>query len=104
LLLLASIRAYGAWRTDDYLPLPSWRKEVERRPSTLDILAQFRREVMMTQLKIDWEQEQQAQSKNENKKSRPETKKTGFATSVKESRSPLNLPVNVMSAMLYADG
>jgi hypothetical protein len=62
LLLLASIRAYGAWRTDDYLPLPSWRKEVKRRPSTLDVLAQFRREIMMTQLTIDWEQ--QAPSKN----------------------------------------
>lgn len=101
LLLLASIRAYGAWRTDDYLPLPSWRKEVERRPSTLDILAQFRREVMMTQLKINLEP--QAQSKNENKKSRPETKKMGFATSTRESRSPLNVPVNVISAFLYAD-
>jgi hypothetical protein len=66
LLLLASIRAYGAWRTGDYLPLPSWRKEVQRRPSTLDILAQFRREIMMTQLAINLEQ--QAQSKNENKK------------------------------------
>jgi len=102
LLLLASIRAYGAWRTDDYLPLPSWRQEVQRRPSTLDILAQFRREIMMTQLTMNLEQ--QAQSKNENKKTRPVTKKTGFATSAKESRSPLNLPVNVISAMLYADG
>ncbi|MGH7595186.1 MAG: transposase [bacterium] len=102
LLLLASIRAYGAWRTGDYLPLPSWRKEVERRPSTLDILAQFRREIMMTQLTINLEQ--QAQSKNENKKSHPTTKKTGFATSTSASRSPLNVPVNVISAMLYADG
>ena len=102
LLLLASIRAYGAWRTDDYLSLPSWRKEVQRRPSTLDILAQFRREIMMTQLTINLEP--QAQSKNENKKSRPVIRKTGFATSVKKSRSPFNLPVNVISAMLYADG
>lgn len=102
LLLLASIRAYGAWRTDDYLPLPSWRKEVQRRPSTLDILAQFRREIMITQLAINLEH--QAQSKNENKKSHPVTKKTGFATSASASRSPFNLPVNVISAMLYADG
>jgi hypothetical protein len=102
LLLLASIRAYGAWRTDDYLPLPSWRQEVQRRPSTLDILAQFRREIMMAQLTINLEP--QAQSKNENKKSRPATKKTGFATSARASRSPLNLPVNVIYAMLYADG
>ncbi|MGH7492401.1 MAG: transposase, partial [bacterium] len=33
LLLLASIRAYGAARTDDYLPLPKWRDEIDRRPS-----------------------------------------------------------------------
>jgi hypothetical protein len=98
LLLLASIRAYGAWRTDDYLPLPSWPKEVERRPSTLDILAQFRREVMMTQLQINIEP--QAPSKNENQKS---FQKMGFATSARESRSPLNVPVNVISAFLYAD-
>lgn len=30
LLLLASIRAYGAQRTEDYLPVPKWRKKTER--------------------------------------------------------------------------
>lgn len=89
LLLLASIRAYGAWRTDDYLPLPSWRKEMERRPSTLDILAQFRREVMMTQLTINLES--------------PAVKKPALRLDTKPSRSPFKLPVNVISAMLYAD-
>jgi hypothetical protein len=78
MLLLASIRAYGAWRTDDYLPLPSWRKEVQRRPSTLDILAQFRREVMRTQLGVDLAP--QARSKSESKKSCPAASKSGFAS------------------------
>lgn len=46
MLLLASLMAYGAKRTDDYLPLPKWRKEEERRPSILDILALLREELM----------------------------------------------------------
>jgi hypothetical protein len=102
LLLLASIRAYGAWRTDDYLPLPSWRKEVKRRPSTLDVLAPFRREIMMTQLTIDWEQ--QAPSKNNREKTRPRAKKLALRSDVRASRSPFKSPVNVIAAILYADG
>jgi hypothetical protein len=102
LLLLASIRAYGAWRTDDYLPLPSWRQEVKKRPSTLDILAQFRREIMMTQLAIKWEP--QVPSKNKSQKTRSRAKKLALRSGAKASQSPFKSPVNVISAMLYADG
>jgi len=46
MLLLASLMAYGAKRTDHYLPLPKWRKDEVRRPSILDIIALFREELM----------------------------------------------------------
>ncbi len=39
LLLLASLEAYGPRRTNDYLPMPKWRKQEDRKPSTLDIIA-----------------------------------------------------------------
>lgn len=46
MLLLASLIAYGAKRTDHYLSLPKWRKDEERRPSILDIPARMREELM----------------------------------------------------------
>lgn len=46
MLLLASLMAFGPKRTNDYLPLPKWRKQTERRPSTLDIIALFREELL----------------------------------------------------------
>ncbi len=47
MLLLAALRAYGPTRTDAYLPMPKWRRHSEvRRPSTLDILALLREELM----------------------------------------------------------
>jgi len=42
-LLLASLQAYGAKRTDDYLRPPKWQRR-RRRPSCLDLLSQLRRE------------------------------------------------------------
>ncbi len=101
LLLLASIRAYGAKRTDDYLPLPKWRKETNRRPSTLDILSQFRREIMLNQLQIDLRT--QGHARNASKKIAKGGKTTGFVTPEKRARSPLILPINIISALLYAD-
>jgi len=101
LLLLASIRAYGAKRTDDYLPLPKWRTETDRRPSTLDILAQFRREVMLAQLEMDVES--QLNSSTASHKPQEGGKTTGFVTTEHESQSPLILPINIISALLYAD-
>ena len=91
LLLLASINAYGPQRTDDYLPLPKWRKNTKRRPSTLDILSQFRREIMIAQLQKDLMQ-------NTKKK-----KKSNFISFFKEQQSILKLPVNIISALLYAE-
>lgn len=46
MLLLASLVAYGAKRTDHYRLLPKWRKDEERRPSITDILALMREELM----------------------------------------------------------
>lgn len=46
MLLLAALVAYGPKRTDNYLPQPKWRKKEERRPSTLDILALLREELL----------------------------------------------------------
>ena len=101
LLLLASIRAYGSERTEDYLPLPKWRKESNRRPSTLDVLSQFRREVMITQLGIDVQY--QNNSKNASKKLPGAGKTTSFVPAEEQARSPLILPINIVSALLYAD-
>jgi len=42
-LLLASLRAYGAKRTDDYIQPPKWQRR-RTRPSCLDLLCQLRRE------------------------------------------------------------
>jgi hypothetical protein len=42
-LLLASLQAYGAKRTDDYLRPPKWQHR-RRRPSCLDLLSQLRKE------------------------------------------------------------
>lgn len=46
MLLLAALQAYGPKRTDDYLPRPKWRHDEVGRPSTLDILALLREELM----------------------------------------------------------
>lgn len=42
-LLLASLQAYGAKRTDDYLQPPKWQRR-RSRPSCLDLLSQLRKE------------------------------------------------------------
>ncbi len=107
LLLLASIRAYGSERTNDYLPLPNWRKPQRRRPSTLDIIAQFRREVMQMQLDKELECLTRIMRKNNNKNNKHslcnKSKKTSFVANKKKTQSALNLPVNILAALLYAD-
>jgi hypothetical protein len=101
LLLLASIRAYGAARGEDYLPLPKWRQERDRRPSTLDIVAQFRREVMVAQLH---NAVACCLHKNSASEKLPQTaESTGFATTPAASSSEGDLPVNIIAALLYAD-
>jgi hypothetical protein len=107
LLLLASMNAYGATRTDDYLPLPKWRKQIDRRPSTLDILSQFRREIMVAQLQRDLEQQTIKMPKNKRRRKKPrsliEAKKRGFIPDQNRDTKPLKLPINIISALLYAD-
>lgn len=107
LLLLAGVRAYGAKRTDEYVALPKWRKQTERRPSTLDLVAQFRREIMIEQLKQDRQQQNRQGTKNKRRCKRPcsrsKARKMGFGVDKNNTQSAFNLPVNIISAMLYAD-
>lgn len=107
LVLLASVCAYGAQRTEHYLPLPKWRKQTDRRPSTLDILAQFRRELMWDQLQSDLERTPKPKASKPSRRKRPrsniEAKKRGFVSEPDQQRSPLKLPINIISALLYAD-
>jgi len=44
-LLLASLEAYGAKRTDEYLRPPKWQRR-RTRPSCLDLLALLRKEAI----------------------------------------------------------
>ena len=44
-LLLASLEAYGAKRTDEYLQPPKWQRR-RSRPSCLDLLAMLRKEAI----------------------------------------------------------
>jgi hypothetical protein len=101
LLLLASIRAYGAARSDDYLPLPKWREEIDRRPSTLDILAQFRREVMVAQLYSEVKRNFHSDTASE--KLPPAIESTDFVITPPTSSSKVDLPVSIIAALLYAD-
>lgn len=45
MLLLASLKAYGPSRNDVYGPTAKWRNDKRPRPSTLDILRRYRREL-----------------------------------------------------------
>lgn len=100
-LLLASLHAYGPERTDEYLPLPKWRKPVQRRPSTLDILAQFRREVMAVQLQQNTDR--LLATKNKNKSASAIINKSNFLNKNKKQQSVLKLPIDIRAALLYAD-
>lgn len=44
MMLLAALQTYGDKRTNQYLPLPKWRRNAKR-PSCLDIVSQLRREM-----------------------------------------------------------
>lgn len=44
-LLLASLNAFGPYRTNDYLPLPRWRANATR-PSCLDLISLLRKEIV----------------------------------------------------------
>jgi len=106
LLLLASINAYGCERSEEYLPLPKWRKPISRRPSTLDILAQFRREILIAQLHQDLKQKSNFKKYKKRRKkprSRIQAKKMGFVNEQKSHTKLEKLPVNILAAILYAE-
>jgi len=48
LLMLAGLLEFGPERTNDYLPLPKWRKKNVKRPSLLDLIAVMRKEINET--------------------------------------------------------
>jgi hypothetical protein len=107
LLLLASLRAYGPARTDDYVELPKWRKNEIRRPSMLDIIAQFRSEIMKEQLQIDLELKkilkQKSYKKHKKPRSRIEAQKRGFVNDLELNTTRLKLPVNILNALIFAN-
>jgi len=50
-LLLAGLHCYGPTRTDDYLPLPKWRRGAKR-PSCLDLITLLRKQVAENPVKF----------------------------------------------------
>ncbi|MHB1980626.1 MAG: hypothetical protein ACYCOS_02805 [Sulfobacillus sp.] len=87
MLLLAALQAHGPRRTDAYLPTPKWRKEENRRPSTLDILALLREELMEVAI---------ADLHPADRRSHPMSAGSGSGT------TPAMTPVNPLTAALYA--
>lgn len=104
-LLLAALKAYGVDRTNDYVPLPKWRLEEIRRPSTLDIITQLRREIMIEQLGMELQTSRRTLS-DKKKHQRPlsniEARKRGFIIAGKQEATHLKLPVNILAALLYS--
>lgn len=109
LLTLASIRAYGGKRTSDYLKLPAWRYDKKRRPSMLDIVAQLRREIINEQLHwnsmVATKNKSKSKPKRKYKKShsRIVNRKRGFVDNYEQGTTRLKIPVDILSAILYAD-
>lgn len=107
LLVLAGLRAYGATRTNDYFELPRWRQEKTRRPSMLDLVAQFRYEIMKEQLQMDLNFSKATPQKRTKPAQRPhsriEARKRGFASNLRLSTTHPKLPVNILKALIYAD-
>jgi len=109
LLLLANINAYGPKRSHEYLPLPKWRKQTERRPSTLDELEQMRCELIQEQLHLDVPKPSCTKKKKKRKKTlkirsrgKIPSNKSNFARINKKMQSDFNCPINILTALLYA--
>jgi hypothetical protein len=51
-LLLAALSCFGPLRTEDYLPLPKWRRNASR-PSLIDLIAILRKEVTENPQKLE---------------------------------------------------
>jgi hypothetical protein len=109
LLLLASIKAYGPFRTRDYPDNPKWAKNKNRqdhRPSIYDIISLFRGEVIKMQLQIDPRQvpkKKKRKKKAHKKKNKFKSiRKNSFVNNSKYEQKPIKLPVNILAAMYYA--
>ncbi|MBN2091660.1 transposase [candidate division KSB1 bacterium] len=107
LLVLASLRAYGATRTNDYFPLPHWRHQKTRRPSMLDLVAQFRFEITKEQLQMELDFNNATPKKKtkpaQKPRSRIEARKRGFVSNSPPLTTHPKLPVNILKALIYAD-
>ena len=108
-MLLASLVAYGPWRTDDYLKPPRWRKkDKRRRPSTMDILMLMRYEALKEREKyvLSLEQQLQAPDRKKPRGKRPrslvEPRKRGFVSDPKSKLKPPKVPINPLTSYLYA--
>lgn len=106
MLLLASLDAYGPTRTNDYLPLPKWRKQEERRPSTLDIIAMLREEMFSLVVSKPLSIQQKNPTGEGNSASRlitmPSNSKASSRSKHTLNTTPENYPINLAAAMLYA--
>ena len=73
----------------------------------LDIVAQFRYEIMKEQLNIDFEFKKNVRKKTKKKikkpRSRIEAQKRGFVNNLEMSTTHLKLPVNILNALFYAE-
>jgi hypothetical protein len=92
MLLLAALKAYGPTRTEAYLPAPKWRRQETRRPSTLDILALLREELM----------EQAISGFRSPARTRGKPRLDADRSSTDATRTPA--PVDPITAALYASG
>jgi len=50
-LLLAGLECYGPRRTEDYEPLPKWRRRAKR-PSCLDLVTLLRKQIAGSKVKF----------------------------------------------------
>lgn len=104
MLLLASLMAYGPKRTEQYLPLPKWRKPEVRRPSTLDILALLREELLQQAIA----QNSATASRRPRASARPSTLSAPRGSSppgrgrTATNPTPEKCPADVVSAALHA--
>jgi len=107
LLVLAALRAYGATRTNDYFPLPPWRPQKTCRLSMLDLVAQFRNEIMKEQLQMERDFNNATPHKKTKPTKRPrshiEARKRGFVANSPPLPTHPKLPVNILKALIYAD-
>jgi len=85
-------------RTGIYLPSPKWRKKEERRPSTLDILALLREELLHEAL----ENPMPSTSSRTVRSGKYVRKQTTTRRRGLDNATQRHIPVDVLSAALYS--